>query len=151
MDDTNGGVRIRRARKSDATAIAFLSGQLGYPASAREIAGRLAGIRPPSQNAVFVAVRGAKVIGWTHVSAVPLLEMPLKAEVNGLVVDEDERSAGAGAKLLKAAEAWARARRCVNMSVRSNIIRERAHGFYERHGYEHFKTQKAFRKPLRRS
>jgi hypothetical protein len=34
------------------------------------------------------------------------------------------------------------------MSVRSNVIRERAHAFYERHGYIHFKTQKAFRKPL---
>jgi hypothetical protein len=28
------------------------------------------------------------------------------------------------------------------------VIRERAHTFYERQGYEHYKTQKAFRKPL---
>ena len=34
------------------------------------------------------------------------------------------------------------------MSVRSNVIRERAHQFYERTGYEHYKTQKSFRKPL---
>jgi hypothetical protein len=34
------------------------------------------------------------------------------------------------------------------MSVRSNVIRDRAHKFYERQGYEHYKTQKAFRKPL---
>jgi hypothetical protein len=26
------------------------------------------------------------------------------------------------------------------------VIRERAHRFYERNGYEHYKTQKAFRK-----
>jgi len=36
----------------------------------------------------------------------------------------------------------------VNMSVRSNVIRDRAHKFYERQGYEHCKTQKAFRKRL---
>jgi GNAT superfamily N-acetyltransferase len=63
-------------------------------------------------------------------------------------VSEKQRSNGAGAQLLEAAERWARRKRCVNMSVRSNIVRERAHAFYLRHGYEHYKTQKAFRKPL---
>jgi hypothetical protein len=28
------------------------------------------------------------------------------------------------------------------------VVRERAHAFYERNGYEHYKTQKAFRKAL---
>jgi len=28
------------------------------------------------------------------------------------------------------------------------VWRERAHGFYLRNGYEHYKTQKAFRKGL---
>ena len=58
------------------------------------------------------------------------------------------RSLGAGAKLLDAAEAWAREKKCTGMSVRSNVIRERAHAFYERQGYQHIKTQKAFRKSL---
>jgi len=88
------------------------------------------------------------VIGWLHASVTPLLEVPLRAEVNGLVVDEKQRSAGTGAQLLDAAERWARSRGCKSMSVRSNVIRERAHGFYERQGYEQYKTQKAFRKIL---
>jgi len=29
------------------------------------------------------------------------------------------------------------------------VIRDRAHAFYLREGYEHYKTQKAFRKPLK--
>jgi GNAT superfamily N-acetyltransferase len=53
-----------------------------------------------------------------------------------------------GARLLASAEEWARKRGCKSMSVRSNVIRERAHKFYERNGYEHYKTQKAFRKKL---
>jgi GNAT superfamily N-acetyltransferase len=77
-----------------------------------------------------------------------LLESDVRAEVNGLVVADGERSAGAGAKLLEAAEEWARKRGCRGMNVRSNVIRERAHKFYERQGYEHYKTQKAFRKLL---
>jgi len=88
------------------------------------------------------------VIGWLHISVSRLLEVPLRAEVNGLIVDEGQRSKGAGARLLEAAEDWARNKKCVSVSVRSNVIRERAHAFYERHGYEHYKTQKAFRKPL---
>jgi GNAT superfamily N-acetyltransferase len=70
----------------------------------------------------------------------------VRAEVNGLIVAAGQRGAGAGAKLLEAAEEWARRHGCRGMNVRSNVIRERAHGFYERSGYEHYKTQKAFRK-----
>ncbi len=66
--------------------------------------------------------------------------------MNGLVVDEAVRSQGCGWLLLDAGEKWARKKGCKGVSVRSNVIRERAHEFYLRHGYEHYKTQKAFRK-----
>jgi GNAT superfamily N-acetyltransferase len=142
-------IKIRRAKSSDAARIAELAGQLGYPARPAEIAQRLRQIKPPSHRAVLVAEsHDRNVVGWLHVSVSPLLEVPLRAEVNGLVVADEERSRGTGALLLHAAEQWARSRGCKSMSVRSNVIRERAHQFYLRHGYEHYKTQKAFRKPL---
>ncbi len=141
-------LKLRRAKKSDAARIAELSGELGYPATTQEIKARLAQLKPAAQHAVFLAEVDKLVIGWIHVSVAPLLEVPRRAEVNGLVVADGQRSHGAGAKLLEAAEKWAHAKRCKGMSVRSNVIRERAHAFYERHGYQHFKTQKAFRKPL---
>ncbi len=144
-------IKIRKARRSDADRIAQLSGELGYPASAAQIAVRLRQLTPVSKHAVFVAESpeaATGVVGWVHVSVSHLLESDVRAEVNGLIVAEGQRSAGAGAKLLEAAEAWARLRGCRGMNVRSNVIRERAHKFYERQGYEHYKTQKAFRKPL---
>ena len=142
-------LKIRRAKGADAPQIAILSGQLGYPATAAEMRKRLAGIKPASQHAVFVADSPEYgVIGWVHVSRQPLLEVEIRAEVNGLVVAEGQRSMGAGALLLAAAEDWARKHGCKGMSVRSNVIRERAHQFYELHGYEHYKTQKSFRKLL---
>jgi GNAT superfamily N-acetyltransferase len=142
-------LNVRRARSEDAKRIAELSGQLGYPATASQMRERLRGIKLSSQHAVFI-VESAKegVIGWLHVSRQPLLEVEIRAEVNGLVVAEGQRSAGAGARLLAVAEEWARKHGCKGMSVRSNVIRERAHIFYERNGYEHYKTQKSFRKPL---
>jgi GNAT superfamily N-acetyltransferase len=145
----NKELKIRQAKSADAPRIAVLSGQLGYPATAAQTLKRLLGIKTASQHAVFVADSPeAGVIGWLHVSRQPLLEEEIRAEVNGLVVAEGQRSLGAGAQLLAAAEDWARKHGCKGMSVRSNIIRERAHQFYERHGYEHYKTQKSFRKPL---
>jgi GNAT superfamily N-acetyltransferase len=149
MAAKSGQIRIRRARLSDAARLAELSGQLGYPTEATEMKRRLKSIKPESQHAAFVAEDPEHgVVGWLHVSAIPLLEVNLRAEINGLVVAEGQRSRGAGWLLLREAERWARKHKCKSMSVRSNVVRERAHGFYERHSYEHYKTQKVFRKPL---
>jgi (aminoalkyl)phosphonate N-acetyltransferase len=143
------GVTIRKARITDAARLAELSGQLGYPATAAEIAKRMRKLRGGTHDALFVAESPhAAVVGWAHVSVTHLVEVGTRAELNGLIVAEDQRSLGAGALLLAAAEGWARRRGCPSMSVRSNVIRERAHKFYLRNGYEHYKTQKAFRKTL---
>jgi GNAT superfamily N-acetyltransferase len=149
MIETHEDIKIRKAKASDAGRISVLSGQLGYPTTPRKMSTRLKRALHEKDGACFVAeTRKDGVIGWVHVSVTPLLEVELRSEINGLVVDEKIRSRGAGAALLQAAEDWARKRKCVGMSVRSNVIRERAHNFYLRHNYEHYKTQKSFRKPL---
>jgi ribosomal protein S18 acetylase RimI-like enzyme len=149
MKKQENAVKIRRARLADAPRVAELSGQLGYPATGRAMAGRLKLALRQKDGACFVAeTKEDGVIGWAHVSVTPLLEVKRRAELNGLVVDERIRCKGAGWSLLQAAEEWARKKRCKGMSVRSNVLRERAHGFYERHSYEHYKTQKAYRKQL---
>src|SRR6266404_2830651 len=121
--DGSHKLKIRRARLRDAARLAELSEQLGYPAKRDEIVQRMKRMRPAAQHAIFVAESEKLVIGWLHASVTPLLEVPLRAEVNGLVVDEKQRSAGTGAQLLDAAERWARSRGCKSMSVRSNVIR----------------------------
>jgi len=150
MPRTADKVVIRRARLTDANVVAELSGQLGYPTSPEEMAARLAHlIRHPRFGSVLIAETSERrVMGWVHVSVTPLLEVSLRAEVNGLIVAEGQRSSGAGAELLQAAEEWVKSKGCDSMSVRSNVIRDRAHAFYLRNGYEHYKTQKAFRKKL---
>ena len=149
MSEASEKVRIRKARLADAHAVAELSRQLGYPTAEKEMAQRLSKLLRMRLNLILIAETSAhQTIGWLHVSVTALLEVPLRAEVNGLVVDENQRSQGAGALLLQAAERWARLQGCESMSVRSNVIRERAHEFYVRNGYEHYKTQKSFRKSL---
>jgi GNAT superfamily N-acetyltransferase len=139
-------VVIRRGKITDAERVAELSGQLGYPATKQEIVKRMKRLTPASQHAVFTAEIAGSVMGWVHVTASRLMVVEQRAEVNGLVVDEAARSQGAGRLLLEEAEKWAIRAGCKSMSVRSNVKREQAHEFYENNGYEHYKTQKAFRK-----
>ena len=98
---------------------------------------------------MLVAQHGERrVAGWIHVQATYLLEADPRAEIWGLVVSEAARGTGAGRALVEAAEEWAVRLGLDVIAVRSNIVRERAKGFYEHLGYAVFKTQNAFRKNL---
>lgn len=142
-------VRIRPARLEDAAAIAALAGELGYPASADDIARRLRNLldRPEEQVLVAELVPGG-VVGWIHGSEEFLLEYDRRALILGLVVGEAHRARGVGRELVAAVEAWAGGRGMDLIGVRSNVVREEAHPFYERLGYRRVKTQHAYRKAL---
>jgi GNAT superfamily N-acetyltransferase len=140
---------IRLAEPPDHARIAELAEQLSYPSTPEEIARRLQGLQHAAENAVFVAeLESGEIAGWIAVFVYRTVEADARAEVSGLVVDERYRSQRAGEHLLARAEDWARGNGCQTIGLRSNVIRDRAHKFYERHGYAHVKTQKAFRKQL---
>jgi GNAT superfamily N-acetyltransferase len=141
--------KVRPAEAPDHAHIAELAGQLSYPSTPQEIARRLKGIKGSAEAAVFVAeLETGEIAGWIAVFVYRTVEADARAEVSGLVVDERYRSQRVGEHLLARAEEWARGNGCRAIGLRSNVIRERAHKFYERHGYAHIKTQKAFRKQL---
>ena len=139
---------IREARPRDYARIAELAGQLTYPSSTDEIAKRFDGMRRSSENAVFVALLGGEIVGWVAVFVYRVVEADARVEISGFVVDERFRSQRVGMHLLARAERWARENGCRAIGLRSNVIRDRAHAFYERNGYQHVKTQKSFRKDL---
>jgi GNAT superfamily N-acetyltransferase len=141
-------VEIREAQPRDYARIAELAGQLGYPSSAEEIAKRFDGMRHSNEHSVFVAQLGGEIAGWVAVFVYRVVEAAARAEISGFVVDERYRSQRIGMHLLARAERWAREKGCRAIGLRSNVIRDRAHAFYERHGYRHIKTQKSFRKDL---
>jgi len=141
-------IGIRAARADDAAAIAVLAGQLGYPATREEIERRLGEMNGREVQVVLVAEAQGRVIGWAHVAVEGHLVTDVRAELRALVVAEEQRSGGVGRRLLEAAENWARERGCGEIGLRSNVLRERAHPFYLRNGYGHYKTQKTFRKKL---
>jgi GNAT superfamily N-acetyltransferase len=140
--------RIKFASEQDSSQLASLAGQLGYPSSADQVATRLAGILSHPDQAVFVAEVEGRIAGWVHVYACPTVESELYAEIGGLVVDENQRGQGVGRALMARAEAWALGLGIHEVRLRSNIIRNEAHQFYEAIGYEKIKSQFTFRKAL---
>jgi GNAT superfamily N-acetyltransferase len=141
--------KIRAPRESDYARIADLAGQLSYPSTPDEISQRLDGVRDSPDHAVFVAeLENGEIAGWIAVFVYRTVEADVRAEISGLVVDEGYRSQRIGERLLTRSEEWARERGCATIGLRSNVIRDRAHAFYERQEYRHVKTQKSFRKQL---
>jgi len=142
-------VAVRQMQPEDAEAVAALSCQLGYPATAADVSRRLASMERHPDARVFVAqASNAQIVGWIHIYATCLLESDADAEIGGLVVAEEARGRGVGGILLAAAERWAAELAYPAVRVRSNILRVQARGFYEHLGYEHIKTQNNFRKAL---
>jgi len=145
-------ISVRPMEESDARSVARLSGELGYPADARDIVRRLGGLAGRPDLALLVAVdpTGA-ILGWIHVGEDATLTDGPIAEIRGLVVAEGSRGRGVGRALVEASERWAASHGYPRVRVRSRIARADAHRFYEACGYALEKTQHVFSKPIRGS
>jgi GNAT superfamily N-acetyltransferase len=141
-------VSIRSARPEDATALAALSGQLGYPVPVDSLRENLRRLEEDTGHRVLVAVAGGEVAGWLHAREEWALESGGHAEIAGMAVDAARRNLGIGARLVGEAEAWARSRGHARLRVRSRVEREDAHRFYRRLGFRQTKVQVVLDKPL---
>jgi GNAT superfamily N-acetyltransferase len=140
---------VRPAESDDVAALTDLSTQLGYPAVESDIRRRFEELRADADSAVFVAEVDGRVVGWIQLSTSRMLEAEARAEVRGLVVDAGHRSAGVGARLLERADEWAVAKGLSKVRVPCNVIRGRAHAFYEREGFREVKVQRIFERTVR--
>jgi GNAT superfamily N-acetyltransferase len=141
-------MQIRRAALADAATLAAISTEFGYEPSVADLAARLQQLMPQPDHAIFVAEDTGSILGWGHARITRQLETPSYAELAALVVTQSRRGHGVGAAIVAAVEQWAREQEQATVRVRSNVIRERAHRFYRREGYEELKQQKTFVKPL---
>lgn len=138
---------VRDALPGDAARIAALAHQLGYDVPVAH-AGRMLESRDGAHQIFVAVVPRVGVVGWAEVRIETHLLQSHDASLDGLVVEDEYRGTGIGAALLDAAERWARGANCRALLVRSNVVRERAHGFYERNGYARVKSQHIFEKRL---
>jgi GNAT superfamily N-acetyltransferase len=141
-------VHIRLPTVEDASHLARLSTDLGYPASESTIISRLKPLLGSPAHRVVVAEIGQRVVGWAGAEVRMTLESDLKVEITGLVVDASARKSGIGRRLVAEIEGWARECGHKVVVVRSNVVRLESHPFYEKLGYERAKTQYAYTRVL---
>jgi GNAT superfamily N-acetyltransferase len=129
-------IRVREAVNEDADAIASLLTELGYPASASDVPGRLSAVTD-APGKVFVAEESGVVLGVASVTHLTLLHRPGPvALLSALVVRSQHRGQGVGDVLVEAAERQAAAWGCDSLELTSRDDRRRAHRFYAGLGFE---------------
>jgi GNAT superfamily N-acetyltransferase len=128
---------IRDASVADASAIADLLGQLGYPTTPEAAEARLQRLRIVGDRVVVAELDG-RAVGLAHLQVTPAIERDgPAAKIGALVVDDVHRGRGVGRALVEAMEAEARARGCELLFLTTAKRRDDAHSFYERVGLEH--------------
>ena len=136
--------------QADLPEVVHLAEQLGYPCSLERIETRFTNINSSHDYALFVAKNEThQVVGYIQINIEPhTLLADLRAEISALVVDQQQRSLGIGAKLLAQAESWAKNKGITLIRLRSNTKRTDAHRFYEKNGYKILKSWHSFTKDL---
>jgi len=140
---------LRTPTGNDAARLAALSTELGYPADPERIRARLTRLLDRADHCLRLAEASGETIGWVHAHEQCVLEAEPWCEIVGLVVDANHRGHGAGRSLVADVEQWARGRGLRTLKVRSNVVRLESHPFYQRLGFERFKSQHVYRKTLR--
>ncbi|MFN8398345.1 MAG: GNAT family N-acetyltransferase [Bacteroidia bacterium] len=134
-------VNIRPATLRDAAEMARLSGHFGYACEESEMHERLERLLDSEFDWAWVAEGADGLLGWMQLTEMQRLESGRFIEITGLVVDEAHRSLGVGGMLLQQARLHAELAEMKRVVVRSNVVRERAIGFYLKHGYVAVKRQ----------
>jgi len=142
------GTEVRQAEPEDADALLALCRSLGYATEADALPARLERILATPEHGLFVAERAGTAVGFVHVFPRLALETDACAQIQTLVVAEDARRTGAAARLVAAAEAWAREYGLNWLSLYCTTGRDAAHGFYPSAGFEAASTATRFNKRL---
>lgn len=132
---TDSPFRLRAAAPADASAIARLLAELGYPTAPSDVPQRLAAVHAEG-GAVLLALDGDETpLGLISLTQYHVLHAPGPvAYITALVTTAGARGRGVGRALVQAAFEWAQARRCVRLSVTSAEHRADAHAFYPKCG-----------------
>ncbi len=129
---------VRQPTPEDAEALARLCTQLGYPCTPDVIPARIARLDTDQGARGFVVTRSTEVLGLVtvHMRHTMNHDAPI-AQLSLLVVDERARRSGAGRRLVRAVEDWAREHGAERVVVNTALHRDEAHRFYESLAYRH--------------
>jgi GrpB-like predicted nucleotidyltransferase (UPF0157 family)/GNAT superfamily N-acetyltransferase len=129
-------LHIRRARSSDAPAVAVLLGELGYPTDADAAAAQLKPLLDRDDTGVLVYADDGEPVGLISYHVFDLIYRPRpQCRITALAVRADRRREGVARALLEAVEAVARGRACFRIELTTRPDRDDALRFYEACGF----------------
>jgi N-acetylglutamate synthase-like GNAT family acetyltransferase len=129
--------QVRQATAADAAAIAGLLDGLGYPSTAGQVMGRLAGLAADSASHVLVAEASSEVVAVAafHVRPALTRDEPF-CRIIALSVAPAWSRRGVATALVDALEAVARAAGCSQLEVTTADDRAGARALYEQLGFK---------------
>jgi GNAT superfamily N-acetyltransferase/gamma-glutamylcyclotransferase (GGCT)/AIG2-like uncharacterized protein YtfP len=131
-----GSTTVRDAAAADASAVAALVTQLGYPAAADAMATRLRRMASLSHHRVVVAEGSGGIIGVAAACVDHGIELETYGRITALAVDEKWRGRGVGTLLVQYVERWCRERGADRVTLTSGHHRPESHKFYQSLGYD---------------
>jgi N-acetylglutamate synthase-like GNAT family acetyltransferase len=139
---------IRPAQKLDCTGLTNLTNQLGYPSTLEKICEIMDLVLAHNDHQVYIAEKENTIVGYIHlIRSIRIGSNPF-VEIAAFIIDESARSMGVGSSLIKETENWASGLGLKDIRIRSNIIREDAHHFFQNRGFQNIKTQEVFLKHI---
>jgi GNAT superfamily N-acetyltransferase len=136
--NTRAWCSVRHPEPDDATQVAALLAELGYPDNqVADVQRRLALWAGEIASRALVAEHHGQLVGIVAVTAIPYLERDGRwGRIVALVVSSACRGQGIGRQLVQAAETAASELGCVAMEVTSARRRTDSHPFYQNLGYQ---------------
>ncbi|TAN50218.1 MAG: GNAT family N-acetyltransferase, partial [Rhodospirillales bacterium] len=120
-----------------------------YPATPEDLSQRFLAVRVEDRHLVLIAENGGQdILGMIHATVLPMMMESPQMIVLSLIVAERARGQNIGALLLSSAEKWAKDRGVELAMVGSNVVRDRAHRFYQANGYQEIKRWSVLKKKL---
>ena len=142
-----GECEIRKAEAADATAMALLNRTaLGYHYPAPETEKRVAAILADENQRIFVAVEGARLVGYLHAAMYEVTFAPLMVNVQAIAVHSDGRRRGIGKALMQQAEDWAKEIGAAGVRSIAGGHRKGSYAFYESNGFHSVSRNVSYQK-----
>jgi GNAT superfamily N-acetyltransferase len=139
---------IRTATLDDGRGITSLTNELGYPSSEDKVCQILEMVLAHPDHQIYIAESNTTIAGYIHLVCTMRMGSDPFVEIAALFVHDEFQNRGIGTALINDAEKWAQQKGYQVLRIRSNIVRKKAHAFFERHGFVNLKTQEVFRKQL---
>jgi GNAT superfamily N-acetyltransferase len=143
MHAVTGTMQIREAGEADIPSVLSLYATLETapsiaPAAAFAPAAALAAMRQYPWHKIFVVTQDERIVATFTLTIIDYLahQGARTGIMEAVVVDPQLRSQGIGKEMIAFCLDRCREERCYKLALSSNVVRERAHAFYEREGFK---------------